>query len=106
MILEIKMKKIYKKFAKFLRPKKQIDYIILLLNYEDRLANKTREYIKILGNMFTPVEFYQHLCVVFTHLPEKVNKKVNQKKTKIKEEVDKIINEIFGIKEKKTKKKK
>ena len=89
-----------KKVCDFLRPKKQIDYIILLLNYEERLQNNTREYIKILGDMFTPKEFYTHLCIVFTHLPEKENKKVKEKKTKHKEEVANIINEIFEIKEK------
>jgi len=83
----------------FLRPKKQIDYIILLLNYEERLQKNTRDYIEILGNIFTPIEFYTHLCVVFTHLPEKINKKVNQKKAQIKEEVYNIINKIFGIDE-------
>ena len=30
--------------------------------------------------MFTPKEFYTHLSVVFTHLPEKENKKVRKKR--------------------------
>ena len=85
------------KVCKYLRPKSQIDYIILLLNYEERLQKNTRDYIKILGDMFTPREFYTHFCVVFSHLPEKENKKVKEKKQMHKEEVNNIINEIFGI---------
>lgn len=87
-----------KKVCDYLRSKEQIDYIILLLNFEDRFQNDTREYLKTLGNIFTPKEFYSHLCVVFTHLPEKENKKINDKKQKHKEEVAGIINKIFGIK--------
>ena len=58
----------------YLQNKNQIDYIILLLNFEDRLSNNTREYIKSLGKIFTPREFYTHLCIVFTHIPQKENK--------------------------------
>lgn len=86
------------KVCNYLRPKSQIDYIILVLNYEERLQKDTRDYIKILGDMFTTKEFYTHFCVVFTHLPEKENKKVKEKKEKHREEINNIINEIFGIK--------
>ena len=86
------------KVCNFLRTKKKIDYIILLFNYDDRLQNDTREYIKTLGNIFTTKEFYTHFCVVFTHLPEKETKKVKETKQKHKEEVANIINNIFGIK--------
>ena len=48
--------------------------------------------------MFTPKEFYTHLSVVFTHLPEKENKKVKEKKELIKDEVCNILKEIFDIK--------
>ena len=68
------------KVCQFLRNKNQIDYIILLLNFEDRLANNTREYIQTLGKIFTPKEFYTHLCIIFTHLPPKETKKVKDKK--------------------------
>ena len=87
------------KVCDFLRPKQQIDYIILLLNFQTRLDDNTRDYIKILGNIFTPQEFYTHFCVVFTHLPEKENKKIKEKKTKYIEEISKIINEIFCLKD-------
>jgi len=88
------------KVCQFLRNKNQIDYIILLLNYEDRLANNTREYIQTLGKIFTPREFYTHLCIIFTHLPPKETKKVKEKKKLNREEVSKIIKKMFNIKEK------
>lgn len=88
------------KVCQFLRKKNQIDYIILLLNFEDRLGKNTREYIQTLGKIFTPKEFYTHLCIIFTHLPPKENKKVKEKKKLNREEVSKIIKNIFNIKEK------
>lgn len=88
------------KVCKYLNTKNQIDYIILLLNFEDRLSSNTREYIQTLGKIFTPKEFYTHLCIIFTHLPQKENKKVKEKKKLHKEEVSKILKEMFKIKEK------
>ena len=86
------------KVCDYLKKKNQIDHIILLLNYDNRLEKNTREYIQTLGKMFTPKEFYTHLSVVFTHLPEKENKKVKEKKELIKDEVCNILKEIFDIK--------
>ena len=87
------------KVCEYLKSKGHINYIILLLNYEDRLQKDTREYIETLGKIFTPREFYTHLCVIFTHLPEKENKKVKEKKTTIKEEICIILKKSFDIKE-------
>ena len=87
------------KVCNFLKVKAQIDYIILLLNFEDRLSNNTKEYIKTLGRIFTAKEFYTHLCIIFSHLPPKENKKVKEKKKLYKEEVSKTIREMFNIKE-------
>ena len=86
------------KVCEYLKKKNEIDHIILLLNYANRLEQDTREYIQTLGKMFTPKEFYTHLSVVFTHLPEKETKKVKEKKKIIKDEVCNILKEIFDIK--------
>ena len=86
------------KVCEYLKKKNEIDHIILLLNYDNRLEKNTREYIQTLGKMFTPKEFYTHLSVVFTHLPEKETKKVKEKKKLIKDEVCNILKEIFDIK--------
>ena len=88
------------KVCDYLKIKEQIDYIILLLSYDDRLKNNTRDYIKTLGNIFTPKEFYTHFCIVFSHSPEKDSKKIQATKKKHEEEIIEIINNIFNIKEK------
>ena len=85
------------KVCKFLRTKEQIDYIILLLSFSDRLQKDTRDYIKTLGNMFTLGEFYSHFCVVFSRAPLKETKKNKEAKKQHREEVAEIINQIFGI---------
>ena len=85
--------------CQYLKSKGYISYIILLLNYEDRLQKDTRDYIETLGKIFTPKEFYTHLCVIFTHLPEKQNRKVKEKKSENKKEIGKILRETFDIKE-------
>ena len=87
------------KVCEYLKKKNEIDHIILLLNYANRLEQDTREYIQTLGKMFTPKEFYTHLSVVFTHLPEKETKKVKEKKKLIKDEVCNFLKEIFSIKQ-------
>ena len=76
------------KVCDYLKTKEQIDYIILLLNYDDRLQNDTRDYIKTLGNIFTTNEFYTHFCVVFTHFPEKETKKIQKTKNKHIKEIE------------------
>ena len=87
------------KVCEYLKTKGCINYIILLLNYEDRLQKDTRDYIETLGKIFTPKEFYTHLCVIFTHLPEKENQKVKEKKITIKTEIGNILRKTFNIKE-------
>ena len=87
------------KVCDFLKIKEQIDYIILLLNYDDRLQSDTKDYIKTLGNIFTPKEFYTHFCIIFTHTPLKESKKNQETKEKHKKEIIIIINEIFNIPE-------
>jgi hypothetical protein len=41
----------------YLKDKKSIDYIILVLKFNERVTKETREYINILGKIFTPGEF-------------------------------------------------
>ena len=86
------------KVCDFLRTKEQIDYIILLLNYDDRLQSDTKDYIKTLGNIFTPKEFYTHFFIIFTHSPLKESKKNQETKKKHMNEIIIIMNDIFNIK--------
>ena len=83
------------KLVNYLREIKEINNIFLLLTFGERLSHSSREYIKKLGKIFTPMEFYNHLVIVFTKSgsPEKQKKK----KEKNKEEVTKILKESFKI---------
>ena len=83
------------KLVNYLREIKEINNIFLLLTFGERLSNSSREYIKKLGKIFTPMEFYNHLTIIFTKSgsPEKQKKK----KEKNKEEVTKILKESFKI---------
>ena len=47
-----------KKLVEYLKEKKEIDAIILLLKFGERLNNDTKEYFKTLANIFTPHEFF------------------------------------------------
>ena len=86
----------------FLREKKEIDYIIILMDLHLRLSIK--EYIKFLSNLFNPTEFFTHLCFVFTHswfkdIEQEIKKKETKKNYLIKE-IGNIINDNANIKEK------
>ena len=83
------------KLVNYLREIKEINNIFLLLTFGEKLSHSSREYIKKLGKIFTPMEFYNHLTIIFTKSgsPEKQKKK----KEKNKEEVTKILKESFKI---------
>ena len=91
----------FKKLVDYLKSVKQIDYILLLLSFGERLTNNTKEYINKLSNIFTPMKFYNHISIIFTKSPEISNEisKKNAKKYKIiKEEITKILKEAFDVK--------
>ena len=81
----------------YLKDKQSIDYIILVLKFNERVTKETREYINILGKIFTPGEFYTHLCVIFTKFPINPSKKENKIKNKSIEEINIILKETFNI---------
>ena len=76
-----------KKLLEYLKTKGTIDYILLLLTYGERLKNNSKDYIELLGKVFTPVEFYTHLSIVFTKSPINPTKKEEKTKEKSKEEI-------------------
>ena len=82
------------KLVNYLRIIKEIDYIFLLLRFGERLSNNSREYIKKLGNIFTALEFYNHLTIIFTKSGDPQKQK--KKKEKNKEEITKILKECFN----------
>lgn len=83
------------KLVNFLKTINQIDNIFLLLNFGERVSNSSREYIKKLGKIFTPMEFYNHLIIVFTKSGDP--QKLKKKKEKNKDEITKILKETFKI---------
>ena len=86
-----------KKLVEYLKKKQSIDYILLLLKFGERVTNDTRDYIKTLGKIFTPSEFYNHLSVIFTKFPIKPTKKEEKIKNQSKEEINIIIKKAFNI---------
>ena len=85
------------KLVEFLKSKKQIEYIILLLKFNERVTKDTRNYIDTLGKIFTPGEFYTHLCVFFTKYPINASKKEEKIKRKSIEEINNILKKTFKI---------
>ena len=59
-----------RKLANFLRSKNEIHQIFLVLNFNNRLNKDTRDYLKILSWIFTPIQFIANLIVIFTHFPK------------------------------------
>lgn len=85
----------FEKLVDYLRKIKEINNIFLLLSFGERLTNSSLEFIKKLGKIFTPMEFYNHLTIIFTKSGSPQDKK--NKKEKHKEEVAKILKESFKI---------
>ena len=82
-----------KTLVDYLRTIKEIDSIFLLLTFGERLSLSSRDYLKRLGKIFTPLEFYNHLTVVFTKSGN--NAKSSKKREKNKEEITRILKETF-----------
>ena len=68
----------------YIKKKETINYITLLLKFEERMTVDKREYLNTLGKIFTSRQFYTHFCVFFTKFPQKHKKenKFNEKLNK------------------------
>ena len=88
-----------KKLVLFLRLKKQINQILLILSFENRLSNDTRNYLKILSWTFTPIEFFSNLIIIFTHYPIDPDDEDKSKLNKLKREINVELKKIFDIQE-------
>ena len=85
------------KLINYLKIIRQIDYIILVLRFNERLTNTTKEYIETFGKTFTPNEFFKHLCIFFTKFPLNPRKKENNLKKVYSQEMKQIFSEIFHL---------
>ena len=83
----------------FLKNKKKIDYILLLLSFGERLTAETKKYINNLNKIFVENDFYTHLSIIFTKYPEKPKKKHLQMTNDLTEEINSILKETFNIKQ-------
>ena len=84
----------------FLKEKKEIDYIIILLRFCHRFDTKNMEYIKFLCNLFNPTEFFTHICFVFTHSYFEEIEEIEVMKNIFIKELGNIINDNANIKDK------
>ena len=89
----------FKRLIDYLKSVKKIDYILFLLSFVERLTNDTRNYIKKLGKIFTPMEFYNHASFIFTKSPQKISTKSTEKREIIKKEIIEILKETFNPKD-------
>ena len=92
-----------KKFVIYLREKKELDYILLLLRFEDRVTGQTKKFIETLSNIFAPIEFFSHLSIVFTRSPTDPDDDELEQRKKYSLEIGEIIDKIFRLDEYHTK---
>ena len=81
----------------YLKPKKEIDYILLLFKFGERITNSIKNYLKLLAKLFTPNEFFCHLSIIFTHFPCHSKKKNNRNKERYIKEINIILRNIFNL---------
>ena len=86
-----------KKLAMYLRNKKQLNQILLVLSFENRFSRDTREYLKILSWIFTPKQFMTNLMIIFTHYPINPDEDDLKKFQLFKKEINEELNKIFEI---------
>ena len=85
------------KLVNYLKNKKQIDYILLLLKFGEKLTGETKRYLLDLGKIFTPSEFYYHLCIIFTKYPIKPKKKDIKTRDLFIKEINETLKESFKL---------
>jgi len=86
-----------KSLADFLRSKNEIHQIFLALNFTDRLRKDTRDYLKILSWIFTPIQFMTNLIVIFTHYPKAPDEEEIENFETFKREINEELQKIFDI---------
>ena len=88
-----------KKFVIYLREKKELDYILLLLRFENRVTGQTKKFIETLSNIFAPFEFFSHLSIIFTRSPINPDDDEIEERNKYSLEIREITDEIFKLNE-------
>ena len=83
--------------VKYLRNKKEINQIFLILSFEDRLTGDTKKYLKFLSWIFTPIQFMTNLMIIFAHYPDDPDEDDINKFNLLKKEICDELNKIFEI---------
>ncbi len=83
--------------VKYLKNKKEINQILLILSFENRLTSDTKKYLKILSWIFTPIQFMTNLMIIFTHYPDNPDDEDKNKFNLLKNEICEELNKIFEI---------
>ena len=81
----------------YLKPKKEIDHIILLFKFRERITKEIKNYLSILSKLFTPNEFFCHLTIIFTGPPLHPTKKDNEHKELYIKEIKIILRNCFNL---------
>ena len=76
-----------------------LDLFLLVINpFYVRLPSDTKNYIKLILNTFTPVEFFNHLGIIFTHCYDLTKEKLRKNIDIIVMQLNQIFEELIGIK--------
>jgi outer membrane biosynthesis protein TonB len=87
----------FKYLIEELKKKKSIDLFLLVFNFTNRIDGKTKDYMKLIANTFTPTEFFNHLAIIFTFYPENPSDMQIKKKEKITSQIIGIIKDTIGL---------
>ena len=76
-----------------------LDLFLLVINPIDlRFHSDTKNYLKLILNVFTPIEFFYHLAIIFTYCNEYPKEKMRKNIEIIIIQLSQIFEELIGIK--------
>ena len=70
---------------------------MLVFNFTNRIDGKTKDYMKLIANTFTPTEFFNHLAIIFTFYPENPSDMQIKNKERITSQIFEIIKDTIGL---------
>ena len=87
----------FKSLIEKLKEKKTIHLFMFVFNFTNRVDNNTKNYIKFIANTFTPIEFFNHLVIIFTNYKENPTPKEEEKKNIKTNQIIDVIKKTIGI---------
>lgn len=84
--------------TEYLRSKNEIHQILLVLSFGNSVLSKdTRDYLKILSWIFTPLQFMANLIIIFTHYPNEPDEDDLKKFQNYKKGINEELKKLFDI---------